>query len=48
MSLIMLLETQAGFDYTGADCCGWMRDVGFSETYVEGLTVIAIDGVGVK
>jgi hypothetical protein len=48
MSLFMLLETQAGFDYTGADCCGWMRDVGFSETYVEGLTVIESMVAGVK
>jgi hypothetical protein len=24
MSLMMLIETQEGFDYTGADCCGWM------------------------
>jgi hypothetical protein len=48
MSLIMLLETQGGFDYTGAECCGWMRDVGFSETYVEGLTGIESMVVGVK
>ena len=27
----------AGFDYTGADCSSWMRDVGFRETYVEHL-----------
>jgi hypothetical protein len=27
---------------------GWMRDVGFSETYVEGLTVIESMVVGVK
>jgi transposase-like protein len=26
MSLNMLIETQAGFDFTGADCSGWMRD----------------------
>ena len=25
MSLNMLIETPGGFDYTGADCCGWMR-----------------------
>ncbi len=24
MSLVMLLETQVGFDYTGADCRSWM------------------------
>src|SRR5215470_15396753 len=34
MSLHMLLGTQGGFDYTGADCCGWLHDVGFRETRV--------------
>jgi SAM-dependent methyltransferase len=29
MSLNMLIETREGFDYTGADCTGWMHDVGF-------------------
>jgi hypothetical protein len=37
MSLNMLIETRGGFDYTGADCQGWMRDVGFSETYTQPL-----------
>ncbi len=37
MSLNMLIETPGGFDYTGADCQRWMRDVGFSETYVQPL-----------
>jgi len=37
MSLNMLIETQAGFDYTGADCQSWMTDVGFDHTYVEPL-----------
>lgn len=37
MSLNMLIETRGGFDYTGADCQGWMRDVGFSETYAQPL-----------
>jgi len=48
MSLCMLLETQAGFDYTGADCCGWMREAGFTETYVEPLTGIESMVVGIK
>lgn len=26
MSLNMLIETTGGFDYTGAQCCEWMRD----------------------
>ena len=37
MSLNMLIETPGGFDYTGADCCGWMRDAGFRETRVQHL-----------
>ena len=38
MSLNMLIETKAGFDYTGADCSRWMRDAGFKETRVEHLS----------
>jgi hypothetical protein len=34
MSLNMLIETRGGFDFTGADCVGWMRDAGFSATRV--------------
>ncbi len=37
MSLNMLIETPGGFDYTGADCVGWMKEAGFSETRVEHL-----------
>jgi hypothetical protein len=37
MSLNMLIETPDGFDYTGADCQGWMREAGFRETRVEPL-----------
>lgn len=37
MSLNMLIETTAGFDFTGADCQGWMKEVGFRETRVEHL-----------
>ncbi|HVK03876.1 MAG TPA: methyltransferase [Armatimonadaceae bacterium] len=37
MSLNMLIETPGGFDFTGADCQGWMRDAGFQETYVTPL-----------
>ena len=37
MSLNMLIETPGGFDYTGADCRGWMRDAGFRETSVQHL-----------
>ena len=37
MSLNMLVLTDAGFDYTGADCQGWMTDAGFRDTYVQHL-----------
>src|SRR6266498_488910 len=37
MSLNMLIETQDGFDYTGADCQSWLRDIGFESTYVQPL-----------
>jgi len=37
MSLNMLIETPAGFDYTAADCTGWMKEAGFRETRVEHL-----------
>lgn len=48
MSLNMLIETQAGFDYTGADCAGWMRAAGFRETYVEHLIGPDSMAVGIK
>jgi hypothetical protein len=37
MSLNMLIETPGGFDYTGADCVGWMKEAGFSNTRFEHL-----------
>jgi hypothetical protein len=37
MSLNMLIETPGGFDYTGADCAGWMKEAGFRHTRVEHL-----------
>ena len=48
MSLNMLIESPGGFDYTGADCCSWMREVGFQETYVEHLAGPDSMVVGVK
>jgi hypothetical protein len=48
MSLLMLIETQGGFDYSGADCCKWMREAGFSETRVEELTGVESMVVGIK
>lgn len=48
MSLNMLIETSGGFDFTGADCRKWMKEVGFKRTKVERLA--GPDGmvVGVK
>jgi hypothetical protein len=37
MSLNMLIETPAGFDYTPAQCAAWMREAGFRETYSQPL-----------
>lgn len=37
MSLNMLIETRGGFDYTGADCMGWMKDAGFKDARVQHL-----------
>jgi hypothetical protein len=38
MSLNMLIETRGGFDFTGADCIGWMRQAGFSDARAVPLT----------
>jgi hypothetical protein len=48
MSLNMLIETPGGFDYTGRDCEGWMREVGFRETRVEHLDGPDAMVVGIK
>ncbi|HXW06423.1 MAG TPA: methyltransferase [Vicinamibacterales bacterium] len=48
MSLNMLIETPGGFDYTGADCAGWMREAGFSATRVEPLVGPDSMVVGIK
>ncbi|MCE9518095.1 MAG: methyltransferase [Verrucomicrobia bacterium] len=48
MSLNMLIETPGGFDYTGADCCGWMKEAGFRETRVEHLVGPDSMVVGIK
>lgn len=37
MSLNMLIETNGGFDYTGADCVGWMKEAGFRDAVVQPL-----------
>jgi hypothetical protein len=48
MSLNMLIETKGGFDFSGADCCAWMREVGFRATYVEHLDGPDSMAVGIK
>lgn len=48
MSLNMLIETTGGFDYTGADCCGWMQEAGFSQTYMKHLLGPDSMVVGIK
>ncbi len=48
MSLNMLIETPSGFDYTGSDCCGWMQEVGFRDSYVEHLAGPDSMVVGIK
>jgi hypothetical protein len=48
MSLNMLIETPGGFDYTGADCVGWMKEAGFREIRVEHLVGPDSMVVGIK
>ena len=48
MSLNMLVETPGGFDYTGADCEGWMKDAGFTSTRTEPLVGPDSMVVGIK
>lgn len=48
MSLNMLIETNGGFDFTGADCSAWMKEAGFSRTYVEHLVGPDSMVVGIK
>ncbi len=48
MSLNMLIETEDGFDYTGADCRGWMADAGFRESRVEHLVGPDSMVIGIK
>jgi hypothetical protein len=48
MSLNMLIETPGGFDYTGADCIGWMKEAGFREARVEHLHGPESMAIGIK
>jgi len=48
MSLNMLIETPGGFDYTGGDCIGWMKEAGFREMRVEHLVGPDSMVIGIK
>ncbi|MCP5534085.1 MAG: methyltransferase [Akkermansiaceae bacterium] len=48
MSLNMLVETPGGFDYTGADCIGWMTLAGFRDCRVEHLVASDSMVIGFK
>ena len=48
MSLNMLIETREGFDFTGADCIGWLTEAGFVETRIEPLVGPDSMVIGVK
>lgn len=48
MSLNMLIETRGGFDYSGADCRGWLHEAGFRATRVEPLVGPDAMVIGIK
>ena len=48
MSLNMLIETPGGFDYTGAECIGWMKEAGFRDMRVEHLVGPDSMVIGIK
>jgi O-methyltransferase domain/Dimerisation domain len=48
MSLNMLIETPGGFDYTGADCQSWMKEVGFRRSKVVPLVGPDSMVIGIK
>ena len=47
-SLNMLVWTAAGFGYSGADCIGWMQEVGFRDMQVQPLVAGQSMVVGIK
>jgi hypothetical protein len=47
-SLQMLLASTGGFDFTGHDCVGWMRETGFRDIRVEPLTADQSMVAGIK
>lgn len=48
MSLNMLIETRGGFDFTTADCMGWMRQAGFATVRTDTLIWPESAVVGIK
>lgn len=48
MSLNMLIETPGGFDFTGADCAGWMQEAGFQHVRLESLSGPDSMVIGIK
>jgi hypothetical protein len=44
----MLIETPGGFDYTGADCQSWMKEVGFRRSKVVPLVGPDSMVIGIK
>jgi hypothetical protein len=44
----LLVETPGGFDFTDADCQGWLHEAGFRETYVQHLVGPDSMAVGIK
>lgn len=48
MSLNMLIETPGGFDYTPADCRGWMKAAGFRKISAVPLTATETMVIGIK
>jgi precorrin-6B methylase 2 len=47
-SLNMLIMTAGGFDFTGTECIGWMREVGFRDLRVEPLAAAQSMVIGLK
>jgi hypothetical protein len=47
-SLNMLVMTASGFDFTGADCIGWMKEADFKDCRVVPLTSILAMVIGTK
>lgn len=48
MSLNMLIETREGFDFTVADCRGWLKEAGFAETRFQPLVGPDSMVIGIK